>query len=90
MHCVNDFSMNMDGERFDANLLLQNLDDYTWDVKAKGGIDLEKMTKIFPLEGMTLAGKVKADIQTKGKMSDLDAERYDKLPTQRNGLTGFL
>lgn len=78
---VNDFSMNMDGERFDANLLLQNLDDYTWDVKAKGGIDLEKMTKIFPLEGMTLAGKVKADIQTKGKMSDLDAERYDKLPT---------
>lgn len=78
---VNDFSMNMDGERFDANLLLQNLDDYAWDVKAKGGIDLEKMTKIFPLEGMTLAGKVKADIQTKGKMSDLDAERYDKLPT---------
>jgi hypothetical protein len=78
---VNDFSMNMDGEKFSADLLLQNLDDYTWDVKAKGGIDLEKITKIFPLEGMTLAGKVKADIQTKGKMSDLDAERYERLPT---------
>jgi len=78
---VNDFSMNMDGEKFNANLLLQNLDDYTWDVNAKGAIDLEKITKIFPVEGMTLAGKVKADLQTKGKMSDLDAERYDKLPT---------
>jgi len=87
---VNDFSMNMDGEKFSADLLLQNLDDYTWDVKATGGIDLEKITKIFPLEGMTLAGKVKADIQTRGKMSDVDAERYDRLPTSGvASLAGF-
>lgn len=78
---VRDFSMMMDGEKFTADLLLQNLDDYTWDLKANGGVDLEKITKIFPLEGMTLAGKVKADLQTQGKMSDLNAERYDKLPT---------
>jgi hypothetical protein len=78
---VKDFSVLMDGEKFNADLLLQNLDDYTWDLKAKGGIDLEKITKVFPLEGMTLAGKVKADIQTKGKYSDVQAERYDKLPT---------
>ncbi|MCZ8216264.1 MAG: AsmA-like C-terminal region-containing protein, partial [Cyclobacteriaceae bacterium] len=49
--------------------------------KAKGGIDLEKITKIFPLEGMKLAGKVQADLRTQGKMSDLEAEKYDKLPT---------
>lgn len=78
---VKDFGMLMDGERFTADLILQNLDDYTWDVKANGGIDLEKITKIFPVEGMTLAGKVKADIQTKGKYSDLDAGRYERLPT---------
>ncbi|MFZ6010233.1 MAG: AsmA-like C-terminal region-containing protein [Bacteroidota bacterium] len=78
---VNDFNMMMDKEKFSADLVLQNLDDYTWDLKAKGGIDLEKITKIFPMEGMTLAGKVKADIQTKGKYSDVEAERYDKLPT---------
>ncbi|MEQ8425372.1 MAG: AsmA-like C-terminal region-containing protein, partial [Cyclobacteriaceae bacterium] len=78
---VKDLSLLMDGEKFTANMVIQNLDDYNWDVKANGGIDLEKMTKIFPLEGMTLAGKVNADIQTKGKMSDLDAQRYDRLPT---------
>ncbi|MBX2969138.1 MAG: AsmA family protein [Cyclobacteriaceae bacterium] len=78
---VNDFSMVMDGEKFSADMLIQNLEDITWDVKANGGIDLEKITKIFPVEGMTLAGKVKADLQTKGKMSDLEAERYEKLPT---------
>ncbi|HPH45398.1 MAG TPA: AsmA-like C-terminal region-containing protein [Chryseolinea sp.] len=78
---VKDLAMTMDNEKFTADLLLENLDDYTWDLKAKGGIDIEKMTKIFPLDGMTLTGKVNADLQTKGKYSDLEAERYDKLPT---------
>jgi hypothetical protein len=78
---VKDFGMLMDGEKFKADFVLQNLDDYTWDVTAAGGIDLEKITKIFPVEGMNLIGKVKADIQTKGKYSDLEASRYDRLPT---------
>ncbi|MCU0398173.1 MAG: AsmA family protein [Cyclobacteriaceae bacterium] len=87
---VKDFAMMMDGERFTADLALQNLENYTWDLKAKGGIDLEKMTKIFPLDGMTMAGKVKADLVTKGKMSDLETERYDKLPTSGTAsLAGF-
>jgi hypothetical protein len=78
---VKDFGMLLDGERLTAELLLQNLDDYTWDLKANGGLDLEKITKIFPIEGMTLTGKVKADIQTKGKYSDVEAGKYDRLPT---------
>ena len=78
---VNGFSMTMDGEKFTADLKLQNLDDYTWDLKADGGIDIEKMTKIFPLDGMSLAGKVKANIETKGKYSDVNAKHYDRLPT---------
>ena len=78
---VNDLSMLMDGEKMTANLRLENLDDYTWDLKVNGVIDLEKMTKVFPLEGTSLAGKIKADIETKGKFSDVEAERYDRLPT---------
>jgi uncharacterized protein involved in outer membrane biogenesis len=78
---VNDFNMLLDGEKLHADLILENLDDYNWDLKANGGVDLEKITKIFPIEGMQLAGKIKADIKTKGKYSDVQAERYDKLPT---------
>lgn len=78
---VNDFSMLMDGEKLTAELLLQNLDNYTWDLKVNGGVDLEKITKIFPLEGMTLAGKIMANIQTKGNYADVQAERYERLPT---------
>jgi len=81
MIVVKDFGMVLDGEKLSADLTLQNLDDYTWNLKAMGGIDLEKITKIFPVEGMTLAGKVKANIETKGKYSDVEASRYDRLPT---------
>jgi len=87
---VKNFGMLLDGERVTAELLLQNLDDYTWDLKANGSLDLEKITKIFPIEGMTLAGKVKADIQTKGKYSDVEAGKYDRLPTSGTAsLTGL-
>jgi hypothetical protein len=78
---VNDLSMLMDGEKITADLLLQNLNDYTWDLKVNGGVDLEKITKVFPVKGMALSGKVKANIQTKGKYSDVKAEKYDRLPT---------
>jgi hypothetical protein len=78
---VKDFNMLLDGEKLSAQLQLQNLDDYTWDLKANGGVDLEKITRIFPVEGMTIAGKVKANIETKGKYSDVEASRYEKLPT---------
>lgn len=78
---VNDFAMIMDKEKFQANLVLENLDNYTWDLTAKGAVDLANITKIFPIEGMTLAGKINADLKTKGKYSDLQAERYERLPT---------
>ena len=79
---VSDFRMLLEGEPLQATAYLENLSDYTYDVKANGSVDFAKITKIFPLEGMTLTGKMKIDnLSTKGKMSDITAKRYDKLPT---------
>lgn len=78
---VNQFGMLLDGEEVNATLTVENLNDYTWDLALHGGIDLEKVMKIFPQEGMQLSGKIKADIDSKGKMSDLEAERYGRLTT---------
>jgi hypothetical protein len=78
---IENFNMVLENERLEARAALENLNDYTWDVWVKGGMDLEKLTKVYPIEGMKLAGKLKANIETKGKMSDLDASRYDKMPT---------
>ncbi|MEQ9440090.1 MAG: AsmA-like C-terminal region-containing protein [Cyclobacteriaceae bacterium] len=78
---VNDFDMTLAGEPFQANLLVTNLDDYTWDLQANGTIDLEKVTRIYPMDGMDLAGVIQANIQSKGKLSDVEAERYAQLQT---------
>ena len=58
---VKDFNMVLEDEPLHANAYIENFDDYTYDVQVKGTADLTKMTKIYPLEGMTLTGKVVAD-----------------------------
>ncbi|MGB3778367.1 MAG: AsmA-like C-terminal region-containing protein [Tunicatimonas sp.] len=78
---VDDFDMTLADEPFHADLVVTNLDDYTWDLAANGTLDLQKLTQIYPLEGTQLAGIIQTDIQTKGKMSDVEAERYAQLPT---------
>jgi uncharacterized protein involved in outer membrane biogenesis len=78
---VNNFGMSMDGEPFAANLYLKDLDNYNWDLAANGTLDLEKIAMIMELQGMDLKGRIVADIKTQGRMSDVDAGRYDRLPT---------
>ena len=78
---ISDLRLILDNEPFTANGTIQNFENYNWDVKAKGKIDLTKITKIYPLTDMTLKGIIDADIQTKGKMSDVTAKRYSNLPT---------
>jgi hypothetical protein len=78
---ISDLRMVLEGEPFTANGTIQNFENYNWDIKAKGKIDLTKITKIYPLSGMTLKGIVDADVETKGKMSDVKAKRYASLPT---------
>lgn len=78
---ITELKMILDGEPFTANGVIENFENYNWDIKAKGKIDLTKITKIYPLADMTLKGIVNADLETKGKMSDVKAKRYGSLPT---------
>ncbi|MEA5459055.1 AsmA-like C-terminal region-containing protein [Arcicella sp. LKC2W] len=78
---IADLRMVLDGEPFTANGIIQNFENYNWDIRAKGKLDLTKITKIYPLTDMTLKGIIDADITTKGAMSDVKAKRYTNLPT---------
>jgi len=78
---VPDFSFVMDGEPFKGRLTLVNPSDYTWDVAVEGGVDLEKVTHVFSLEDMTLAGTIRGDLKSTGRMSSLEAERYAEITT---------
>jgi hypothetical protein len=78
---ISNLQMVLHDELFTAEGHIQNFENYNWDIKAKGKIDLTKITKIYPLKDMTLKGIIDADVQTKGKMSDVTAKRYTNLPT---------
>lgn len=87
---INNLSMEMDGEPFAADLEFSNLDNYTWKLNASGGLDLEKITQILPLEDIRLKGKVKANLTTAGNMADLQTKKYHLLTTSGNvALSGF-
>lgn len=71
------FDMLMDGEQFSAKADVKNFDDINYDFSMNGVIDITKMMKIYPLEDMTISGIVDVkSFNTKGKMSDVEAENY--------------
>ena len=87
---MDQFSLLLDGEKLESTLRFENLDDYTWDLMVDGGLDLEKVVQIMPIEDTELKGKITANLQSKGKMSDVDAGTYQNLATTGGAsVTGF-
>ena len=78
---VHTIGAKVDGELIEGQMAFSNLDNYTWDIWVKGNVDVAKITKTFPIEGMSLTGKVIGEIQTAGQMSYVEKKQYDKLPT---------
>jgi hypothetical protein len=78
---LNPFKMVLDKEPFEIKAIFSDLNDIQFDMIAKGGIDLGKVMKLYPIEGMDMSGKIRADIQTKGRASYAMNGQYDKIPT---------
>ncbi len=74
-------TMQVDGKPFSVIGHTQGIENLVYDLAIKGELDLATITKIVPLDDMTVTGLIKADIETKGSMAALDAEKYDQLPT---------
>lgn len=77
------FKLLLDGEPFEMKAFVKNFDDPNYEASIKGIIDLAKMTKIYPLEGTTLTGRMHADMNTKGVLSEVQAGNY--VNTQTSG-----
>ncbi|MCD9573434.1 AsmA-like C-terminal region-containing protein [Flavobacterium soyae] len=58
---------------------LSDFNDLTYDIKAKGELDVNKIYKVFSQKGLDLDGFVKADLVLKGKQSDAEKGNYSKL-----------
>lgn len=81
---IGNFNMLLAGESLTATGSVQNIKDLAWNVKVAGGVDLEKIAKIFNLKDMTLKGKVMANLATSGKLSDVTAKRYANVKASGN------
>ncbi|OGX89328.1 AsmA family protein [Hymenobacter coccineus] len=73
------FHMMLEGEALDGRLAAHNINSPVFDANVKGTVDLTKITKIFPLEGMTVTGRVSGNIAAAGNMADVDAGRYQNV-----------
>ncbi|WP_338812343.1 AsmA-like C-terminal region-containing protein [Bernardetia sp. Wsw4-3y2] len=74
-------TMQVEGKPFSVSGHTEGVENLVYDLMIKGELDLATITKIVPLEDMTVTGLIKVDIETKGSTAALDAEKYDQLPT---------
>lgn len=74
-------TMQVEGKPFSISGHTQGVENLVYDLMIKGELDLATITKIVPLDDMTVTGLIKADIETKGSTAALDAEKYGELPT---------
>ena len=78
---VDNFSMLIDGEATTASLMFKDFEDYFWDLSVEGNVDLEKLTKIIPIEDTEFQGRINAGLKSIGRYSDVENEDYQKLTT---------
>jgi AsmA protein len=76
---INPASFVFEGKPFSLQSSFENFDDVTYDIKAKGTIDVGKVYQVFALKGLNVNGFVKADVAFKGKQSDAVNGNYAKL-----------
>ncbi|UOG74821.1 hypothetical protein MTX78_22240 [Hymenobacter tibetensis] len=73
---ISNFRMLLDGEPLEGRVATQGVDKLRFDADVKGIVDLTKLTKIFPLEGMTVTGRLNGNVAARGNMADIEAGRY--------------
>ena len=78
------FGFQLEGESVKGNMKINDLDKLFWDGQIIGGVDLEKILAIFPMEDMTMAGKILADVKTKGSYAAVESGKYSQLETRGN------
>jgi vacuolar-type H+-ATPase subunit H len=78
---VSNFHTELDKEPIEAKLEVQNIIDPIYNLYLQGKLDLEKLTKIYPIEGSEIKGQIVADLKTEGTVSALQNARYADLPS---------
>lgn len=69
---------SLEDEPFEISGTVSDLDNFKYSLSANGKIDLAKMSKIYPIADLEMAGLIDAQITTSGLLSDLEKGKYAK------------
>ncbi len=76
---LNPTTFTFEGKPFELQADLSNFDDLSYDIKAKGILDISKIYKVFSQKGLDLNGSIQADLVLRGKQGDAEKGNYKKL-----------
>jgi hypothetical protein len=75
-------SLLLDKDHFGGSLIVNNFDALNYDADLNGRVDLGKIMKIFPVDGLELSGIIDIkELKTKGNMDMINKEAYGQMET---------
>lgn len=75
---IQQLNYTLEGDPFELRGMIKDFKSFRYDLIAKGTIDLDKITKIYPLKDYALSGKIFSDVKVSGTLADLEMDRYDR------------
>jgi AsmA protein len=76
---INQLTYTLEDEPFEVSGSIYDLKNYAYDLKVKGLVDLEKLTKIYPVKDMKVTGIISTNIESSGRISDIEGGNYNNL-----------
>ncbi len=78
---VENLSLSLDNQPFQVTGEIEDPMNAKWDIVGEGDLDLEKLMAFYPMEGVTVKGKINVNLKSSGSMADVEAKRFRRLPT---------
>ena len=84
---IRQFKFMLDNKFFEGSGWLSDFKDFGYYLNLKGAVDLEKISKFYPVADVLLAGEVACAVEVAGKISDLQQGAYER--TKASGYIAF-
>jgi AsmA protein len=76
---IDQLTYSLEEEPFEVSGSVANLEHLDYDLKVKGKVDLAKLTKIYPILDYEWEGIIQTNLETSGRLSEVEAGRYDNV-----------
>lgn len=77
------FNFRIAEETFAVSGYVRDFKNYQYDLDIQGDLDLDKLTRLYPIPDWSLHGHLTCDVELAGRLADLSTGRYAR--TQANG-----